>query len=360
MLSEQRELLQLTVENVSEGIALVDGELSMILWNEAFCDLFGYTQDLVQKTDNAAVLMRITAGRGELGPGDPDMILQAFIASIKSTESRRIEIQRTDGRILDIWRKTISGGRFIMTARDVTEERQIQHLKDELVTTVSHELRTPLTAISGSLGLMDAGVAGPLPEKAAQLVRIAHKNSERLARLVNDLLDMDKLRSGSAVFNFAPVDLRGLLTDSVEQNGPYADRFGVRVALEMPDLLLVAMADADRMGQVLANLLSNAAKFSPPGSVVTVRLAMQDGQARISVIDRGPGISAEFRKRIFSRFAQEAGSSHRGQAGTGLGLAISKNIVEHHGGTIMLDPDTSGGAAFHIQLPVVGVEKEPR
>jgi signal transduction histidine kinase len=125
---------------------------------------------------------------------------------------------------------------------------------------------------------------------------------------------------------------------------------------------LVATIDADRIGQVMTNLLSNAAKFSPSGSVITVKLAMQDGQARISVIDQGPGMSAEFRKRIFRRFAQEAGSSHRGQAGTGLGLAISKNIVEHHGGTIMLDPDTAQGATFHIQLPIAGtaVEKGAR
>lgn len=352
--SEQRELLSLTVENVTEGVALVDGSLRMILWNQAFCDMFGYEHGLVREGMNAAELIAITAQRGDLGEGEPQRLVEGLVGSIKSSPSRRIEIRRSDGHVLDIWRKTISGGRFIMTARDVTEERQIARLKDELVSTVSHELRTPLTAISGSLGLMEAGVMGDLPPKVKHLVDIACKNSTRLGRLVDDLLDMDKLQSGKAEFDFAPTDLAGLVREAVEQNRPYADRFGVTIKLELTEEPLNASVDETRMLQVLSNLLSNAAKFSPAGSEVTVKLQRAGQRARISVCDQGPGVSPAFRSRIFSRFAQEDQSSQRGQAGTGLGLAITKNIVEHHGGTIDLDSKVERGATFHVELPLEG------
>lgn len=348
----ERELLQLTVENVTEGVALVDGKLGLILWNEAFVDMFGYSPDQVVEGGNAGALMRITAERGELGPGDPDAIVAALAASIQTTEARRLEVARNDGRILDVWRKSIAGGRFILTARDVTDERHIARLKDELVSTVSHELRTPLTAISGSLGLMASGAAGELPPKAAKLVEIAHKNSHRLARLVNDLLDLDKLQSGSAEFQFADTDLGGLLNEAAEQNMPFAERFNVSLKVELPSEAVVASVDADRVQQVITNLVSNACKFSPQGGEVCLRLTSNGETARISVIDQGPGISPEFRQRLFNRFAQEDASNERGQPGTGLGLAISKSIVEYHGGDLELDPDTTSGSTFHVDLPL--------
>lgn len=349
---EQQDLLSLTVENVTEGVALVDGQLRMVLWNQAFCDMFGYETGLVQEGMNAAELIAITAQRGDLGEGEPQRLVEGLIGSIRSSPSRRIEIRRSDGHVLDIWRKTISGGRFIMTARDVTEERQIARLKDELVSTVSHELRTPLTAISGSLGLMEAGVMGDLPPKVKHLVDIACKNSTRLGRLVDDLLDMDKLQSGKAEFDFVPTDLAALVREAADQNRPYADRFGVAIALDLPAEPLTASVDSGRMIQVMSNLLSNAAKFSPPESEVTVKLRQVGDRARISVCDQGPGVPPAFRSRIFSKFAQADQSSQRGQAGTGLGLAITKNIVERHGGRIELDTNVERGATFHVDLPL--------
>ena len=141
-LDEERQLLKLTVENVSGGVAVVDRDLRLMLWNQAFIDLFDYSPDKIAGGGDARDLIRLTAERGELGPGDPDQIVAGFVQSIRSTESRRLEIQRRDGRILDIRRESIRGGRFIMTARDVTQERQISRLKDELVSTVSQIART--------------------------------------------------------------------------------------------------------------------------------------------------------------------------------------------------------------------------
>jgi signal transduction histidine kinase len=288
-----------------------------------------------------------------LGPGDPDQIVAGFVESIKTTDSRRIEITRNDGRVLDIWRKSIEGGRFILTARDVTAERQTARLKEELVSTVSHELRTPLTAISGSLGLLAAGAAGELPAKAANLVKIASKNSSRLARLVDDLLDLDKLQSGKLQFHLVETDLAALLQEAREQNAPYAEKLGITLKIETLSDRLMSCVDPDRLLQVMSNLISNAAKFSPSGGEVVVQLAEDGEMARISVIDQGSGISAEFRERLFNRFAQEDASSQRGQSGTGLGLAITKEIVEQHGGTIELDPTVTRGSTFHVRLPLL-------
>lgn len=352
-LDDERQLLKLTVENVSGGVAVVDRDLKLMLWNQAFVDLFDYAPDSVTGGRDARELIRLTAQRGELGPGDPDLIVEGFVQSIRASDSRRMEMQRRNGRILDIRRESIRGGRFIMTARDVTQERQISRLKDELVSTVSHELRTPLTAISGALGLMAGGAAGDLPDRAKQLVAIGSKNAERLIHLVNDLLDMDKLQSGKLVFHFDERELGLLLTESVEQIEPYAERFGVKLALERPSEAVVAKVDSNRLCQVMTNLLSNACKFSPSGGTVRILLQRVGDSAQISVADEGPGISPEFRARLFKRFEQEEGAHQQGHAGTGLGLAISKAIVEAHGGSIALDPAAEKGATFRVELPAV-------
>ena len=352
-LDDERQLLKLTVENVSGGVAVVDRDLKLMLWNQAFVDLFDYAPDSVTGGRDARELIRLTAQRGELGPGDPDLIVEGFVQSIRASDSRRLEMQRRNGRILDIRRESIRGGRFIMTARDVTQERQISRLKDELVSTVSHELRTPLTAISGALGLMAGGAAGDLPDRAKQLVAIGSKNAERLIHLVNDLLDMDKLQSGKLVFHFDERELGLLLTESVEQIEPYAERFGVKLALERPSEAVVAKVDSNRLCQVMTNLLSNACKFSPSGGTVRISLQRAGDSAQISVADEGPGISPEFRARLFKRFEQEEGAHQQGHAGTGLGLAISKAIVEAHGGSIALDPAAEKGATFRVELPAV-------
>lgn len=351
-LGAERELLKLTVENVSEGVALFGDDLRLTLWNEGFMRLFGYSRDLMFEGAEATTLMRITAERGELGPGDPQQIATAFAQAARQTSERNLELRRSDGRILDVHRKTISGGRFILTARDVTDERQMARLKDELVSTVSHELRTPLTSISGALGLLAGGAAGELAPAVKTLVDLARRNAERLVNLVNDLLDMDKLQSGELHLQFEDKDLGALLADAIDQNRPFADRFGVELELDLPGTPVCAPVDAARLFQVLTNLLSNACKFAPAGSTVRVSLAQADDFATITVSDAGPGISAEFRPRLFERFSQEDGKHQQGHAGTGLGLAISKAIVESHRGTIDLDPHTTVGATFHVRLPL--------
>ncbi|MBT2135935.1 PAS-domain containing protein [Croceibacterium sp. LX-88] len=351
---EERELLELTFENVTQGILLTDSNLRLMIWNQRLCDMFGFAPQALKVGTELRDLVLINAQRGEVGEGDPAEIRDHVIASIARGDEQRAEMLREDGRILELFGRTISGGRYLLITRDVTDERKAARLKEELVSTVSHELRTPLTAIAGSLGLMVGSPVEPLPEKAARLAQIALRNCERLIALVNDLLDMDKLASGTAEFEFKEVDLRDLVRDAVEHNQPYAERFGVTLKAELPAKPFTARVDPLRIEQVLANLLSNAAKFSPRGSDVQVMLETEGAKARISVVDQGSGIAPEFRNRLFTRFAQQDATSQRQQSGTGLGLAITKAIVERHGGRIWLDPEVTVGSTFHLELPVTG------
>jgi signal transduction histidine kinase len=349
---QEREILSLTVENVTEGVALIERDFSLVLWNEPFRLHFGYEPGQIRHGMNAAELMQHSARQGDLGPGDPGATVAALVQSIRETESGSLEVQRRNGTVLNLLRRALSGGRHLLVSQDITDERRIARLKDELVSTVSHELRTPLSAISGALGIVAAGAAGELSEKAERLIAIAQRNSERLIALVNDLLDADKLQSGTVEFQWERIDMTQLVRAAVEQNQTYGEGTGVTIGAELPDAPVVVRGDRNRLLQVLANLMSNAVKFSPAGGQVTVAVAVDGPTARISVIDRGMGVPEQFRGRLFDRFSQHDGSASRVQQGTGLGLAISRSIVEQLGGSIRFEPTIPQGATFHVDLPL--------
>ena len=187
--------------------------------------------------------------------------------------------------------------------QDITERKIVEKLKNEFVSTVSHELRTPLTSIRGSLGLVLGGVAGQVPDQANSMIEIAYKNSERLVRLINDILDIEKIESGKMVFEMAPLALGPVIEQALETNQSYASQLGVNLQLVKPVPEVKIMGDTDRILQVLTNLLSNAAKFSPAGDTVRVEVTRRNGNVRVSISDHGPGISDEFRKTIFQKFA---------------------------------------------------------
>jgi PAS domain S-box-containing protein len=235
--------------------------------------------------------------------------------------------------------------------RDISKRKEVERMKDEFVSTVSHELRTPLTSIQGSLGLLANGVAGALPQAAKPLVDIAYKNCSRLVLLINDILDSEKIAAGKMKFAFKDQELMPLLELAIEANRAFGTQYGIR--LEMGESVAGARVevDADRIIQVLTNLLSNATKFSPRGGVVTVSAQRAEGRFRIAVGDHGPGIPPEFRERIFQKFSQADSSDRRAKGGTGLGLSISKAIVENHAGTISFVTETGKGTTFFIDLP---------
>jgi PAS domain S-box-containing protein len=242
-------------------------------------------------------------------------------------------------------------GFFILGAVvDLTERKRLERMKDEFVSMVSHELRTPLTSIAGSLGLLLGTAAGELSERARRLLHLAQSNSQRLVKLVNDILDIEKLESGQVNFQFAAVDIRALLEQTVEANLGFADTYLVRLRHDVRSDGHV-WADSDRLSQALTNLISNAVKFSPPDGEVVIAAERVSGAIRLSIRDQGSGIPTEFRSRIFQKFAQADGAQNKKTGGTGLGLSIVKEIVARLGGEVGFDDAPGGGTVFYVDLP---------
>jgi PAS domain S-box-containing protein len=247
---------------------------------------------------------------------------------------------------------------FILILHDLTERKRADKIKGEFVSAVSHELRTPLTSIRGTLGLVVAGALGEVPEKAMKMLQLANNNAERLHTLINDLLDFEKLEFGGMLFKLAPCRLDDILRKSIEYNLAYAEKFSVRLQLQIPDALqeIKANVDESRLIQVLSNLISNAIKFSPSGSgvksEVIIRVEQRDSFVRVLVEDKGIGISDEFRERIFSKFSQADGSGTRKYAGTGLGLSLAKAMVEKMQGSIGFESVFGEGSSFYVEFPI--------
>ena len=231
---------------------------------------------------------------------------------------------------------------------DIRQLKEVERLKTEFVSTVSHELRTPLTAIRGALGLVLAGTTGPVASKTRDLLQIGLQNTERLIRLINDILDVERIESGHLFVRREPCELADILRTTVESLRMVAMEAQVSLVLEA-EASAVVTGDPDRLVQVFTNLISNAVRFSPPGESVTVSLRTTPTSVVVFVSDRGPGIPLEFRKRIFGKFQQADPAGAAG--GAGLGLAIVRAIVERHGGSIRFDSAPGHGTTFITELP---------
>jgi len=238
---------------------------------------------------------------------------------------------------------------FLVTLHDVTERQALEHSKDEFVSTVSHELRTPLTSIRGALGLLSAGLLGEMSEKAANLLRIAVSNTDRLVRLINDLLDLERMASGRSPLHLRRCSMKDIIQQSIETMAPMADAAMVQLVAETDALNLTV--DPDRIQQVLTNLLSNAIKFSAAGSVVEITQTVEADFVHLQVRDQGRGIPAEMLESIFDRFQQIHVSDARQKGGSGLGLAICRHIMQQHGGRIWATQAENGGSILHLHLP---------
>jgi signal transduction histidine kinase len=242
----------------------------------------------------------------------------------------------------------------VLSAHDVTARRRAEAAKEELISVVSHELRTPLTAIRGALSLLSHGRETGDRQHEEELLAMASENSARLGRLLDDLLDVQKLGAGLLLLRRAPASLRALVDEAASLLTPMARTRGVRLCVTGSAEDALVNVDSERVLQVLTNLVSNAIKHSPAGGEVRVAVAVTRDRARVTVEDEGPGVPPSFRQRMFDRFTQADSSDARPIAGVGLGLYIAKMLVEHHGGQLSFDESREQGAAFSFELPREG------
>ncbi|RLQ87101.1 ATP-binding protein [Notoacmeibacter ruber] len=267
------------------------------------------------------------------------------------------EFQQSDGQT--IWVRMIAKPRMNKENRliwdgslsDISAQHRSEIIKKEFVATVSHELRTPLTSINGALQLALGGAAGEVPAPLHRLLWIAGGNAERLKRLVDDILDMEKIESGNMTFDMKTQEIAPLIQSAIEANEAYLAESEVKMVFENDTPGATAIIDADRFAQVMANLLSNAIKFSPAKGKITLRLDPAGENWRVSVADEGPGIPPQYRSRIFDKFEQVDTSDARAKGGTGLGLSISKALIERMNGTIGFDTVEGAGTKFYFELP---------
>lgn len=339
-------------DSAKDGMIVINPSGSIESLNPSAAKMFGQdAADLLRR--DIGVLFEIAPDRGRvesflrrLGANRRETYgqVQEFVGRRPDGSSFPVEVSISPVRLVE---STL----FLAVIRDISERREIEQMKTEFVATVSHELRTPLTSIAGSLGLISGGAAGELSPKAARLVEIAHSNALRLVRLINDILDIEKIEAGRMQFDIRPIALDQLLPKAVQQSAGFASQFDVQVDIIPPPAGAAVLADEDRLMQVLTNLLSNAIKFSKPGGVVSLSVTSLDRRYRINVADRGSGIPDSFRERIFSKFAQADGSDTRQKGGTGLGLSIVREIVLRLGGSVSFESAEGEGTVFHVDLP---------
>lgn len=352
MLADSAERFRAVVETVVDGIITIGTDGRVESFNPAAERIFGYARDEVIGR-NVNMLMP------EPYHAEHDRYIDNYLTTGQAKvigTGREVTGQRKDRTTfpleLSVSEMKVGTRRmFTGIVRDISERKRIDRMKTEFISVVSHELRTPLTSIRGSLGLIAGGAVADVSPKIKALLDIATNNCERLVRLINDILDVEKIEAGKLEFDRKSVDPVALVSDAINANQMYADAFGVQFRLvEKVDGLRI-FADADRITQVVTNLLSNAAKYAPRGDTVEVAISQHDDRVRVAVTDHGSGIPDEFRAEVFMKFSQADSSDTRQKGGTGLGLSICKAIVEKHQGHIAFESTPDVATTFYFDLP---------
>ncbi len=251
---------------------------------------------------------------------------------------------------LKLYRTNLDRLDELLVERD--KARAAYELKSQFVSVVSHELRTPLHSIMGSLSLLNTGKLADHPDRASKMVKIAHSNSQRLSKLIDDLLDLQKLEAEQMAYRFAPVELSQVVNETIESVEGVADQDEIKIRFLNPDVNLVAHADYSKIQQVLTNLISNAIKFSDEGGRIDIRLFANAGRVGVEVRDYGIGIPEGSRALVFGKFHQIDSSDERNHEGSGLGLSIAEQIVDAHDGVIDYVSELGKGTSFMFELPV--------
>jgi PAS domain S-box-containing protein len=353
-LAESRRRLQLLLDHMPDGVLSFDN-LGRVEWiNPAARLMFQCSADDTVGRPVRALIPALeidtsevppSQADGTLAPAAPRLLLQGLRRDRSNfpLEVSVVRLRADDDQAVGM-----------CVCRDLSDSQRIERMKHEFVSMVSHELRTPLTSLRGSLALLtDGSTITGLPPDAQRLLRMASDNSERLVHLVNDILDFEKLRAGGLRIEPEQGDLGALAQQAVDAIEGMARQAQVQLRLLRSDAELPVRVDPVRLTQVLGNLLSNAIKHSPPHGTVLVALQRRSEWARLTVLDQGPGVPAEFVARLFEPFEQARDPRQRKQGGTGLGLAISRALMETMQGGIGLEPPRPGeGARFWVELPL--------
>ncbi len=348
-------------ENSAVAITMADEQERLISWNKFTENLFGMTKD--------DLLLKPI--RSLYPEGAWEKIRTNGIRQKGMQHHLETQMLKKDGEIIEVdvslsvlkdpdGRVTGSIG----VIRDITERKEADKkikeamdLKSQFISTVTHELRTPLTIIKEDIALIMDGAAGRIKSKQREILEIAQRNIDRLARLINDVLDFQKLQSGRAKFNMQDNHINSVIENVYNTMVGTVKKKGLELQLAIDNTLPKATFDSDKMIQVLTNLVSNAMKFTDKGSI-TIASRRIENSIRISVIDTGCGMKQEDLPRLFQQF-QQLGSGNRKTGGTGLGLAISKDIVEKHGGRIWVESEFGKGTTMHFLLPIKVSAYEP-
>lgn len=343
-----RDYLDRVLETMGECLVVTGPEGVITRVNNAVCRLSGVNEgDLLGQ--NCRDLFRAPKGYVSLlDTVGPDGSVHGLETELLAKGGEAVPV------MLSVAVMEVTVGRptgYVVVAADIRERLRNEQQKDEFVTMVHHEVRAPLTAVRGAIGLLDGGVAGEMGERGKELVEIALRNSERMERLVNDILASRKLDSGRMQFHFEKADLMALVEQAVETTSSYAAKHDVRFEIEEAVPGAMVRVDPDRLIQVLTNVLSNAVRFSTEESVVSVKASRSNGFLRVAIADSGTGISEDFRDRVFEAFARGEHDDWRHRSGTGLGMSISKSIIEELGGSISFETEVGVGTTFFIDIP---------
>jgi PAS domain S-box-containing protein len=350
------ERTQVALDCIGDAVACTDVAGNITFLNRVAETMTGRSSQEAVGMSIGDVFVRCSATAETASPGCDQPLLSA--ARRGETIALAWEVfSRPDGSVFDAEYSSAPMRDFkgallgaTIAIRDVSERRAMERLKDEFVSTVSHELRTPLTSIRGALGLLNSGSLGALPDKGMRMLHIAMTNTDRLVRLINDILDIERLDSGKIELHRVDVDAQGLLELAIDGIQAMAESAGVAIALE--PMRHTIFVDSDRIVQTVTNLLSNAIKFSAAGTAVTISAEMSGAMLVVKVADHGRGIPEDKRSVIFERFKQVDASDSREKGGSGLGLAITTSIVLAHGGTIWTERNGEQGSIFLFTVPL--------
>jgi len=347
-LLQQKTLFESMFQSVPDAVIISSVERTIDLINPAFTRMFGYALDEVRSQPLSMLYADPDEGNAQGALQTPTSAFSPYRTHYKHKDGHTFWGEAIGAPLHDAQGQLLG---YLESGRDITDKLQAQAAKHEFVSVVSHELRTPLTSISGSLELIRSGVAGQVDDNAATLIGIACRNSQRLVRLINDILDVEKIQSHKMHYNLESIDLKTVLQQSIDEMTGYSDEFGVHLVKVDGDEPVTVTADRDRLLQVMANLISNGVKVSKPGDNVEVGIVKNRRQKRIFVRDFGPGIPQDACDDIFERFTQVDSTTTRKIGGTGLGLSISRTLVVQMGGQISFETEDGVGTTFYLDLP---------